>query len=125
MAVVEWTDPLFLAGHWVPDLVTAAGGVPVAARPGSRSVESSWDEIVDAAPDLMLVAPCGFHLDGAIEQATSVIGRVPGVPVWAIDADGLVVRPGPRLVDGVEAIASILHPDAGSRPAVRCTARVA
>jgi iron complex transport system substrate-binding protein len=61
---------------------------------------------------VVIVAPCGFHLDGAAEQATSVAVQFPDRPVWAIDADGLVVRPGPRLVDGVEAIAAILHPDA-------------
>jgi iron complex transport system substrate-binding protein len=59
-----------------------------------------------------VVAPCGYHLPGAVDQARSVIRHFPGVPVWAIDADGIVVRPGPRLIDGVEAIASILHPDA-------------
>ena len=58
----------------------------------------------------MIVAPCGFHLDGSAEQATAVAAEIPDVPIWAIDADGIVVRPGPRLVDGVEAIAAILHP---------------
>jgi len=116
VAVVEWTDPPFTAGHWVPDLVTAAGGEPVAARPGQRSVETSWAEIAAAAPDLVLVAPCGFHLPGAIEQARLVAQALPGVPVWAIDAGALVVRPGPRLVNGVEAIASVLHPSAVPAP---------
>jgi iron complex transport system substrate-binding protein len=111
VAVLEWVDPPFSAGHWVPDLIAAAGGLPVAARAGQRSVETSWDAIVGSRPELLLVAPCGFHLDGAAEQARQVPTRVPGVPVWAIDADALVVRPGPRLVDGVEAIATILHPD--------------
>jgi iron complex transport system substrate-binding protein len=111
VAVVEWVDPPFTAGHWVPDLVRAAGGEPVGARPGQRSVESTWEEIRASMPDLVIVAPCGFHLDGAAEQATAVAAEMPDVPVWAIDADGVVVRPGPRLVDGVEAIATILHPD--------------
>jgi iron complex transport system substrate-binding protein len=112
VAVIEWVDPPFTAGHWVPDLVTAAGGRPVAARPGARSVETTWADIAAAAPELIIVAPCGYHLPGAIEQARSAARALPGVPVWAIDADGLVVRPGPRLIDGVEAIAAILHPDA-------------
>jgi iron complex transport system substrate-binding protein len=60
----------------------------------------------------VLVTPCGFHLDGAVAQARAVVPHLPGVPVWAIDGDGLIVRPGPRLVDGVEAIAAILHPGA-------------
>ena len=111
VAVIEWVDPPFTAGHWVPDLVTAAGGNPVSGRPGRPSVTATWDDIAASAPDLVLVAPCGYHLAGAITQARSVADRLPGVPVWAIDADGIVVRPGPRLVDGVEAIAAILHSD--------------
>jgi iron complex transport system substrate-binding protein len=112
VAVIEWVDPPFTAGHWVPDLVGAAGGRPVAAHPGGRSAPTSYQEIAAARPDLAVVAPCGFHLDGAAAQAERVAQQLPGIPVWAIDADGLVVRPGPRLVDGVEALAAILHPDA-------------
>jgi iron complex transport system substrate-binding protein len=112
VAVVEWVDPPFTAGHWIPDLVRAAGGQPVAARPGAPSVPTTWPAIAAAVPDHVVVAPCGYHLPGAIDQARSVARHLPGVPVWAIDADGIVVRPGPRLVDGVEAIASILHPTA-------------
>jgi len=112
VAVVEWVDPPFTAGHWVPDLVMAAGGRPVAAHPGGRSMQAGWDQIAAARPEVIVVAPCGFHLDGAAAQAEVVAGQLPGIPVWAIDADGLVVRPGPRLVDGVEALAAILHPGA-------------
>jgi iron complex transport system substrate-binding protein len=111
-AVVEWVDPPFTAGHWVPDLVRAAGGEPVAAHPGARSAQTSWESIRAAAPDVIIVAPCGFHLAGAVEQARTTVKMVPGVPVWAIDADGLIVRPGPRVVDGVEALAAALHPTA-------------
>ena len=110
VAVIEWVDPPFAAGHWIPDLVSAAGGRPVAARPGARSVPVTWADIAAAEPDLAIVAPCGYHLAGAIEQAQAAVRALPGIEVWAIDADGIVVRPGPRLVDGVEAIASILHP---------------
>jgi iron complex transport system substrate-binding protein len=110
VAVVEWVDPPFTGGHWVPDLVTAAGGEPVAARPGQRSVQTTWPAIAAAAPEHVVVAPCGYHLAGAIEQARLVTATLPGAAVWAIDADGIVVRPGPRLVDGVEAIAAMLHP---------------
>jgi iron complex transport system substrate-binding protein len=116
VAVVEWTDPPFTAGHWVPELITAAGGEPVAGRAGERSFETSWADIAAAEPEVVLVAPCGFHLPGAIEQARLVVQALPGVPVWAIDADAIVVRPGPRLVSGVEAIASVLHPSAVPAP---------
>ncbi|BFU44457.1 cobalamin-binding protein [Krasilnikovia sp. MM14-A1004] len=125
VAVVEWVDPPFTAGHWVPDLVTAAGGEPVAARPGARSVETTWAELAAAAPDVVLVTPCGFHLDGAARQARQVVPHVPGAQVWAVDGDALVVRPGPRLVDGVEAIASALHPGAVPAPPPTAITRVA
>jgi iron complex transport system substrate-binding protein len=75
-------------------------------------VQTSWAAIAAAAPEHVVVAPCGYHLAGAIEQARLAAAELPGAAIWAIDADGIVVRPGPRLVDGVEAIASILHPDA-------------
>jgi iron complex transport system substrate-binding protein len=122
VAVVEWVDPPFTAGHWVPDLVSAAGGQPVAAHPGEPSVQASWPQIAAAEPEVVVVAPCGYHLPGAIEQAGPAVRALPGTAVWAIDADGIVVRPGPRLVDGVEAIAAMLHPvdpvDPGGAPAV-------
>jgi iron complex transport system substrate-binding protein len=116
VAVVEWVDPPFAAGHWIPDLVTAAGGEPVAARPGARSATLGWPDIAAACPDLVLVAPCGYDLAGTVAQAAVVTAALPAIPVWAINADALVVRPGPRLVDGVEAIAAILHPDAVPAP---------
>ncbi len=112
VAVLEWVDPPFTAGHWVPDLVAAAGGRPVAGLAGRASVQTDWAAVAAAAPDLVVVAPCGYHLPGAISQAEYVVQAMPGVPIWAIDADGIVVRPGPRLVNGVEALASILHPQA-------------
>jgi len=125
VAMVEWVDPPFTAGHWVPDLISAAGGDAVAARPGARSVQTTWQEFADAVPDVVIVAPCGFHLDGAIDQARAVGSHAPGVPVWAIDADGIIVRPGPRVVAGVEAIAAILHPEAVPQPPAGAIARVA
>lgn len=112
--VLEWTDPPFTAGHWVPDLVTVAGGRAVLARPGADSVGVEWSDVRACGAEVVLVAPCGYHLDGAAELASAVVAAgvlPPGGEVWALDADAIVVRPGPRLVDGVEAIAAILHPD--------------
>ena len=110
--VLEWSDPPFLSGHWVPDLVTAAGGNPILSERGSRSVPTDWTTIAQHDPDIVVAAPCGFGLDGAIAQADTVLGKLPDrAEVWAIDADGLVVRPGPRVVDGVEAFSLIFHPD--------------
>lgn len=115
--VLEWSDPPFIAGHWVPDLVIAAGGNPVHAERGGRSVPTTWDAIASADPDIVVVSPCGFRLDAAGEQAVAALPHLPErAEVWAIDADGLMVRPGPRLVDGVEALASIFHPAASDAP---------
>jgi iron complex transport system substrate-binding protein len=112
--VLEWTDPAFSAGHWVPDLVAAAGGSPVLADPGADSRRRSWEEVAGADAEVVVVAPCGFHLDaaGAMAGGLAAAGRLPaGAQVWAVDADAYVVRPGPRLVDGAELLGAILHPD--------------
>jgi iron complex transport system substrate-binding protein len=108
--ILEWINPPFGAGHWVPDLVVAAGGEPILARPGDRSVETTWEAITAARPEIVVVAPCGFGLEEACDQAQSILDLVPdSAEVWAIDADAVMVRPGPRLVDGVEALASLVH----------------
>ena len=115
VAVLEWTDPPFAAGHWVPDIVESAGGASVIGALGGRSVTIGWDEIAFAAPDVVVVSPCGYHLDDAVGLAQEVVtaGRIgPAAEVWAVDADAAFVRPGPRLVDGVEALAGALHPGA-------------
>jgi iron complex transport system substrate-binding protein len=116
--VLEWVDPPFLAGHWVPELVRRAGGEPVGGVDSGRSVAAGWAEIAALSTDVVLVAPCGYGLDAAVAQAAAVRERLPGAAVVAIDADSYVVRPGPRLVDGVEAIAWALHPDAVLPPPV-------
>jgi len=113
MAVIEWTDPLFCAGHWFPDLVEAAGARSVLGAAGQRSHPIPPAALSDAAPDIVIVAPCGYRLDGAADLAESLMasGVIPaGVQLWAVDADAMFVRPGPRLVDGVETLAAIAHP---------------
>jgi iron complex transport system substrate-binding protein len=126
--VLEWTAPAFTAGHWVPDLVTTAGGRPVLARPGTDSVSITWSEVARCGAEVVLVAPCGYHLDGAAELAAAIVadGVLPdGAQVWALDADAIVVRPGPRLVDGVETMAAILHPEHAGPPDPAMARRVA
>jgi iron complex transport system substrate-binding protein len=111
--VLEWTDPAFTAGHWVPDVVAAAGGDAVLGFPGRNSEGVAWDAIRAADAEVVIVSPCGYRLEGAAELADGVIGRdlvPPDAEVWAIDADAVVVRPGPRVIDGVETIAAMLHP---------------
>ena len=115
MAVLEWTDPLFSAGHWVPDMVAAAGAGCVLGAGGQRSQPIQWADLEGSQPDVIVVAPCGYRLDGAVRLAEELrdSGRVPaGVPLWAVDADAAFVRPGPRVIDGIEALAAIAHPDA-------------
>jgi iron complex transport system substrate-binding protein len=114
MAVLEWTDPPFSSGHWVPDMVAAAGGLPVLGRSGERSVQIEWAAVAAARPEVIIVAPCGYRLAGATQLARELIASdvIPvDVPVWAVDADAAFVRPGPRLVDGVEVLAHIAHPE--------------
>jgi iron complex transport system substrate-binding protein len=114
VAMLEWTDPPFSSGHWVPDMVAVAGGYPVLGEAGTRSAEVTWDDVSSASPEVIIVAPCGYRLDSARQLGEQLVGsgRLPrGIPVWAVDADAAFVRPGPRLVDGVEGLAAILHPD--------------
>lgn len=111
--VLEWADPPFNAGHWVPDMVTVAGGTPVLARAGERSRRLSWTEVGAVDADVVVVMPCGFDLDGAVAQSAPLLVRpelADAGSVVAVDADGCFSRPGPRLVDGVEALAAVLHP---------------
>ena len=115
VAVLEWTDPPFSSGHWVPDLVAAAGGEPVLGASGDRSRPIDWESVVAARPDVVVVAPCGYRLEGATLLAEQVVDSgvlPPSVPVWAVDADAAFVRPGPRVVDGVQTLAHIAHPGA-------------
>ncbi len=114
--VLEWTDPPFLAGHWVPELVRRAGGEPVGGVDAGRSVPTTWGSIAGTAPDVVVVAPCGYGLDDALAQAAAVRPLLPAVPVVAIDSAAYVVRAGPRLVDGIEALAWALHPGAVPPP---------
>jgi iron complex transport system substrate-binding protein len=126
VAVLEWTDPPFSSGHWVPDMVTASGGDAVLGSSGQRSRQIDWRAVTDGEPELIVVAPCGYRLAGATQLAHDVVdsGNLPAeVPVWAVDADAAFVRPGPRVVDGVEALAHICHPTAVS-PAPALAVRV-
>lgn len=120
--VLEWPDPPFVAGHWVPELVHAAGGDAVLARPGQRSVPTTWDDVARVDPDVVVVSSCGFDAAGSAAHAADVLDRLPAsAQVWAIDANGLMVRPGPRLVGGVETLAVMFHggADLDVRSAIR------
>ena len=125
--LLEWTDPAFTDGHWVPDMIAAAGGRSVMGRPGHNSQGATWDEVAGCGAEVVIIAPCGFRLPGAIELAHQVVakGVLPeDVEVWAVDADAFVVRPSPRVVDGVAIFASILHPDRCGAPDPEAATRV-
>lgn len=110
--LLEWTDPPYEPGHWVPEMIELGGGSSVLGCTGEKSVRVTWDDVRDAAPDLVVCAPCGYDLTGSVALAGPVLDELPGTPVWAVDANASYARPGPRLVDGVEALAWICHPDA-------------
>lgn len=124
VASLEWADPPFAAGHWVPDMVAAAGGQEVVGAAGVASREVGWDDVRAASPDVVVFMPCGYDLAGAVAAAPAVLGAiadVAGTEVWAVDATSYFSRPGPRLVDGVELLAHVLHPGSlPPPPAGRC-----
>ena len=112
VATLEWLDPVYVGGHWVPQMVDLAGGVDVLGLPGERSRVASWEEVREAGAAVVVCMPCGYDLAASVEQATlhpDVFEL--GLPVYAVDASGHFSRPGPRLVDGIEQLAQILHPD--------------
>src|SRR5690242_9362831 len=112
---LEWTDPPFAPGHWIPEMIELAGGVPVLATPGEKSRRVTWEAIRAEEPNVFVVAPCGFDRDGCRSLADELVasGVLPaGVPVHAVDANASWARPGTRLADGVEELAGLLHPGA-------------
>lgn len=122
VAVIEWLDPLFSAGHWTPDVVRRAGGIDAIAEPGAHSVRMTVDQVREAAPELLLFAPCGFDVERAEREATALLATdewawARDIDAWAIDGNALTSRPGPRLADAVEVIASIIAPALFPAPA--------
>ena len=115
---MEWLDPVYCSGHWVPEMVRLAGGVDALARAGEDSVRIPWDEVVAWAPEVLIVTPCGFSLEKVIEQAQQLVNYpgwsdLPAVRegrVYAVDANSYFARPGPRVVDGAELLAHLIHP---------------
>jgi iron complex transport system substrate-binding protein len=121
---LEWLDPPFAGGHWVPEMIALAGGIDVFGEPGGHSARLTWDQVAAADPEVIVVMPCGFDEAGAREQIATIADRpewralraVREGQVFPVDANGCFSRPGPRLVDGVERLAAILH---GGNPPAR------
>ena len=114
VAALEWLDPPFVAGHWTPQLIEYAGGEDVLGFAGEHSEERSWPEVEAAQPDVVIVMPCGFDASFAHREAEMHRDRLAAIgagEVVAVDAAAYFSRPGPRIVDGLELLAHVLHPD--------------
>lgn len=117
VVALEWLDPPFAGGHWVPEMIERAGGLDAVAKPGDHSTRLTWEQVAAADPDVIVVMPCGFEEAGAAAQIATLVDR----PEWQalravregrvhpVDANGCFSRPGPRLVDGIERMAEIFH----------------
>ena len=122
---MEWLDPVYASGHWVPELVKRAGGVDGLGRERGESVRVSWDDITAYAPEVLVIMPCGFNLQQTMKQIWSVFGfqrsevarrffELPAAKngrVYAVDANSYFARPGPRVVEGAELLARLIHPE--------------
>ncbi|WP_205697368.1 cobalamin-binding protein [Conexibacter sp. SYSU D00693] len=114
VAAVEWFDPVFIAGHWTPQLVELAGGVDVLGFAGEHSEQLDWDAVAAAQPDVVLAIPCGYDLERSAQEASRFADQLAATGakrVIAFDASTYFSRPGPRLVDGLETLAHALHPE--------------
>lgn len=117
---LEWLDPPFLGGHWVPEMIEIAGGLDVIGRAGQKSPQVEWEQLDGLEPDVVVAMPCGYYLDDSRAQALAYGERLKALSagrVFAVDAASTISRPGPRLVDGVELLAHLLHPDRAEPPA--------
>jgi iron complex transport system substrate-binding protein len=116
---LEWLQPPYVGGHWVPEMISIAGGEDIAGPPGLKSPEVSWGELSGLEPDVVVAMPCGWGVEQARAQALEHWGRIAELgarTVFAVDAAATFSRPGPRLVDGVEVLGHLLHPDLVASP---------
>jgi iron complex transport system substrate-binding protein len=111
---LEWLDPPFIGGHWMPEMIALAGGEDIAGTAGAKSPEVPWERLGGLDPELVVVMPCGWYVEESRAQAEEHWGRIEALGaerVFAVDAASTYSRPGPRLVDGTELLAHLLHPD--------------
>jgi iron complex transport system substrate-binding protein len=114
VAALEWLDPVFVAGHWTPQLIEYAGGFDVLGLAGEHSEQRSWDDVRAAEPEVVVVMPCGYDADRARAEAETFAEELESLGarrIVAVDAAGLFSRPGPRLIEGLELLGHVLHPD--------------
>ena len=119
---MEWLDPVYCSGHWVPEIVRLAGGFDALGREGTDSVRVEWQQVIDWAPEILVFMPCGYDLSAASERAAAMMALpgfldLPAVRndrIYAVDASSYFARPGPRVIDGAELMAHLLHPEQAS-----------
>jgi iron complex transport system substrate-binding protein len=121
VAALEWMDPLFIGGHWVPQMIELAGGEDVLGLPGEKSRTAEWAEVEAAVPEIVVSMPCGYYAEQAAAETIRWRKHLAqlGASVYAVDAAAYFSRPGPRLVDGVELLGHLLHPELVPAPATR------
>jgi iron complex transport system substrate-binding protein len=116
---LEWMDPVFGSGHWLPEMVRIAGGIDELSSEGKDSERIPWEEVVNWAPEVLIITPCGFNLEKVVEESRRLVNYpgwfdLPAVRegrVYAVDANSYFARPGPRVVDGTELLAHLIHPE--------------
>jgi iron complex transport system substrate-binding protein len=117
---LEWLDPPFTGGHWVPEMIEIAGGEPLLCVRGGKCPTAEWDEVAAAEPDVVVAMPCGWDARQAraeVESHSAEVGATGAERIWAVDGAASFSRPGPRLVDGTELLAHLLHPGRVDAPA--------
>jgi iron complex transport system substrate-binding protein len=116
---LDWLDPPFVAGHWVPEMVALAGGIDALGEPGEPAFRTTWENVLNVEPEVILMMPCGYHLEGVfgelektkLPEGWNTLPAARDGRVFAVDASSYFSRPGPRLATGVEILAAVLHPD--------------
>jgi iron complex transport system substrate-binding protein len=119
VVALEWLDPPFVGGHWIPEMVALAGGVDVAGSAGAKSPQVEWAALAELNPDVVVAMPCGWYVEQSRAQALEHWPRIESLHpqrVFAVDAASTYSRPGPRLVDGTELLAHLFHPDLADPP---------
>ncbi len=116
---MEWLDPVYCSGHWVPEMVRLAGGIDGLGQEGGDSLRISWQSVLDWSPEVLIFMPCGYRLEAALDAAPP-LGELPGYAglpavrngrVYVVDANAYFARPGPRVIEGAELLAHLIHPD--------------
>jgi iron complex transport system substrate-binding protein len=121
---LEWFDPLYIAGHWVPEMVQIAGGTDIFGTAGRPSAKIEWELVISSAPELLILMPCGFDAERAVQESSLLkhrhgwesLAAVRNRRVFAVSGTDYFSRPGPRLVDGVEILGDIIHPALSPAP---------